>query len=182
MIKSCEKLFAQFINDFPKLGCLSEYKFAQFNPHLKRYFGNLGKKSGYVSYWTSKETSEYLVDLCWYVENQTGEWMELALEQELSSDDIEEVKSDFYKLLDVKAFLKIGIFRPKKAERYKILELFQELISRHKIRNPEERYLTILMFWHSSRDPHPNKLEISGHEFDFLGNRTDLGTEFYDWE
>jgi hypothetical protein len=74
---------------------------------------------------------------------------QLALESELSGQDIDSVKDDFWKLTDVKAYTKIGIFAPKLKDRQKVLDELSALVAHHGIRIPEEKYLNAY-FCHES--------------------------------
>lgn len=179
----CEELFKRFLTDFQALECLKKDYIQYFTSDLLTYFHKLGQTLGYKTYGSynpSPEGTEYLVDQCWYVEGQSGIWMELALEQELSYDTLDSIKEDFEKLLDIKAFVKVGIFIPRKPEREDVLKLMQELIVRHMINIPGEQYLIIFLTYRS--DVKPKSLEIEGHKFDFLGNRESLGSRLYPWE
>ena len=96
--------------------------------------------------------------------------MELALESELSGQDVESIKDDFYKLTDVKACTKVGIFAPKLRDKQKVLDELSALVAHHGIRIPEEKYLIILILYHGKAEEEKQRIEIAGYEINYLGD------------
>lgn len=180
-------MFKDFCETFQKENWLSKcYYLHDFGPHILKFFYIRGKNEGlepHVKETIAKGSSEYLVDLCWttgyYDKKAVGYWIELALESELGDQSRDGIWHDFIKLMDVKANLKVGIFRPSKREREEILEMFRDEIDGHRIKNPQEQYLIIFLFHRP--DTKPTKLEISGYRFDYLGNYEEIGTELFPW-
>jgi len=97
------------------------------------------------SYQVNLISNEYLVDLCWCFSDkyEKAYWIELALESELSGQDVDSIRYDFWKLVDVKAYTKVGIFAPKLKDWQKVLDELSALVAHHGIRIPEEKYLII---------------------------------------
>ena len=123
-------------------------------------------------------TNEYLVDLCWTFENRKGYWMELALESELSkSQNFDAIQWDFYKLIDIKAFTKIGIFSPKLSERDDVINEIESAIAVSGIRFPFERYLIILILYHGASEKESERIEIKGYEINNMGDSKEIGSK-----
>ena len=57
-----------------------------------------------------KSDGEYLVDLAWEQKGDDEYYLELVLESELSDSEIDDFLYDFYKIVDLKAHIKVGIF------------------------------------------------------------------------
>jgi len=76
---------------------------------IKEFFADYGTDLGYEVKYTSTYKKEYLVDLVWQV-NIPNRYIYLALESELSKRK-KEILYDFQKLLDIKSYKKIGIFK-----------------------------------------------------------------------
>jgi hypothetical protein len=89
---------------------------------IKEYFGNLGKAMGYKPIITSADTKEYLVDIVWVCE-KPDRYLSLAMGSELSERK-SDILEDFTKLVDIKAHLKIGLFRTLFVQTK--IELFQK--------------------------------------------------------
>jgi len=173
-----DQLFKDFCDAFRRQNWQSKCDdFPELTPYILSYFREKGEKEGF-------ESHDYLVDKCWttgyYDKNAVGYWIELAMESELSSQSRGGIWEDFVKLMDVKANIKVGVFRPAKAQREEILDMLRDELDCHRIKNPQEEYLIILLFYRT--DKTPVRLEISGYRFDYLGNYEKIGSELLPWE
>lgn len=182
------KFFRDFLIHFKtRTGCLDLQECSEMNRPLLEYFSDLGEEKGFRVWLTEKrkrrksKTQEYLIDLCWDVESEEGLWLEMAMEIELSEHSFDAIKYDFEKLTDIKAFLKVGIFAPYKKDYDRILPMCEDLISRHKIKVPEERYLVILLRPFKKHGGSNWYLEASGFLFDNKGIHQEIGTKRYFW-
>ena len=131
--RSCKNLFKLFLREFPSMKLDWETSWNEWTIKLLTFFAELGKFYDFEVYLTPKcgvltsnkeNTSEYLVDLSWCFEDEKkrAEWIELALESELSSQDIDEIMYDFSKLVEIKSYVKVGIFAPKLSDRDTLIE------------------------------------------------------------
>jgi len=127
----------------------------------------------------NEQSSEYIVDLCWCLEDEyeRAYWMELALESELSSQDIDSIKYDFWKLTDIKAYTKVGIFAPKLRDRQKVLEELVALVAHHGTRAPTEKYLVIPILYRGKAEEETQRIEIAGYEVNHLGDLKLIGSK-----
>jgi len=174
-LRSPEVLFDLFIKEFPKFN-LEWGNWTEWTGKLLGFFTKLGKQYGYevrmkTGILPKKETSEYLVDLCWVgVFKKHAAWIELALEEELSYDDMESISEDFSKVVDLKAYTKIGIFRPKLAEKEDVLQDLRHLVTYSEPKIPTERYLVILILNHGKTEKKAQRIEVMGYELNYLGD------------
>ena len=92
----------------------------------------------------SRGQGEYLVDLCWWQEkDETGHYcLQLILESEWNCAK-DELLQDFYKLIDIKAALKIWICSWGENQVKERLQLACKYVSRAKYKIPGEEYLII---------------------------------------
>ena len=176
--RSCKELSDAFI-EFCKKNNLSitqgnEYTSSQ----ILGYWSDLGVKEGF-NIWVQNRyskgtTREYLVDLCWCFEydNILDYWVELALESEISSKSIEGIEYDFYKLIDIKSFTKVGIFSPKKRDVEEYLKNLSEIIAYSGIKIPYENYLIIFLIDQGVREH--LRLEIKTYHLNYQGEITPL--------
>jgi len=187
-LRSCETLFSLFLNYYPrmKIGWGDDWK--KWTANILTFFAELGKFYGYQVYlkpdygvrnMDNEEPSEWLVDLCWYFETQffTAHWIELALESELSNQTIEGILYDFWKLADIKAFMKVGIFVPKLRDKEKLLKELVAVVAQHGIRIPVEKYLIILILYHGKVEDETKRIEIEGYEINYLGDLKRIGSK-----
>lgn len=116
---------------------------------VKCYFFEKGQQLGFKAEATRSiegcGEGEYLVDVCWWKESlvPTPEyWLELILESEWLKD-IQSVQDDFYKLIDIKAFIKVWVCSwsdPVFDERRVLLSKW---VSQARFKLPEEQYLIL---------------------------------------
>lgn len=177
-LRSPKVLFGLFTEEFPRLN-LEWGNWTEWTNKLLGFFAKLGKKYGYYVYTRpgilqKEETSEYLVDLCWTAGFKRHAWVELALEEEISYYDIESITDDFAKVVDLKAYTKVGIFAPRLAEREEVLRSLKDLITYSEPKIPNERYLVILILNHGKREKETRRIEIAGYEIDYLGDSMEI--------
>ena len=173
-LRSPKVLFDLFIKEFPKFD-LEWKNWTEWTNRLLGFFAKLGKKSGYGIYLKSgilpkEKEGEYLVDLCWVGEFKEHIWIELALEEELSYHDIDSITEDFWKIVDLKAYTKVGIFAPRLAEREEALESLRSIVAYSEIKIPTERYLVIFFLYHGKAEKKDQRIEIVGYEINYLGD------------
>jgi len=177
-IRSCDSLSTKFLSDFPVLWEKTEN--IDLTSVLLDYWANLGYKNGYVIFTQQKFFSdsegEYLVDLCWSYEDedQYDYWIELALESEVSDDSLDGMKYDFYKIVDVKAYTKVGIFYPLLKDKDEFLNSLSKIVAFHGIKNPLENYLIILLVDHGAKEDPKKRVEVSTYKMDYNGKLTKL--------
>jgi hypothetical protein len=180
-LRSCKFLFNAFIEAFPEMKLSWQDNWDTWTSSILNFFAELGKFYKYQIYVDKKYgilnldnevSNEYLVDLCWCFldKYEKANWIELALESELSGQDIDSIKDDFWKLTDVKAYTKIGIFAPKLKDRQKVLDELSALVAHHGIRIPDEKYLIILILYHGKAEEEKQRIEIAGYEINHLGD------------
>lgn len=185
--RSCQVLFSLFIDNFPSFKVDWEKDWGEWTKQILTFFAELGKKYLYHVYLDpqygvldleKEPTEEYMVDLCWTFEDECmrGYWMELALESELSAQDLGSIMWDFYKLIDIKAFMKIGICAPKLSERDKVIREMESAVSVSGIKSPFERYLLILILYHGAPEKESERIEIKGYEINYLGDLKEIGS------
>jgi len=110
------------------------------------FFSELGEKKGFISHYSPKAggDKEYLVDLVWKI-NSPKRWLQMALESEISSPTPKGILEDFEKLVDIKAYLKVGIFKIDAKKEDEVLEEMLELLNKQMIVGPKEDYLIVFM-------------------------------------
>lgn len=173
-LRSPEILFNLLIKEFPKFN-LEWGNWTEWTSKLLGFFANLGRKYGYhvdvkSGILPKEETSEYLVDLCWTGSFGRHAWIELALEEELSYCDIESITDDFAKIVDLKAYTKVGIFVPRLAEWEEVLQSLKDMIAYSEPKIPNERYLVIFVLDHGKKEKKAKRIEIVGYEINYLGD------------
>lgn len=187
-LRSCEFLFLLFLKGYSEMKLDWNDDWKEWTSNILTFFAELGKFYGYQIYLnpvfgvlnlSNEQSSEYIVDLCWCLEDEyeRAYWMELALESELSSQDIDSIKYDFWKLTDIKAYTKVGIFAPKLRDRQKVLEELVALVAHHGIRAPTEKYLIILILYHGKAEAETQRIEIAGYEVNHLGDLKLIGSK-----
>jgi hypothetical protein len=162
----------------------------EWTRRILSFFAELGKYYDYQIYLKpsigvtdldNNRTSEYLVDLCWSFEDERDRafWIELALESELSSQNINSIRYDFQKLTDVKSFIKVGIFGPRLRDKQEVLDMIRILVSQHGIQVSTEKYLVILLIYHGKTETESKRIEVSGYEITYSGDiREIVSTRF----
>lgn len=185
--RSSEFLFELFLKKYSILKFSWKENWDEWSKKIFTFFGELGKDRCYEIFLNPKygikdlhanETSEYLVDLCWEKQGETS--LELALESELSSaNDIESIMWDFNKLMDVKAFIKVGICSPLLRDRSTLMEEISRNLARHLISVPTERYLFILIIDHGKKELETQRIEIEGWAVNYLGELKKLGSKYF---
>jgi hypothetical protein len=122
--RSCETLFNFFLKAYSEVELNWNEDWSEWTKKILGFFADFGQYYDFCVHCrpqygvvdsTETPTGEYLVDLCWCFEDEysRANWIEVALESELSYPDLDSIKYDFWKLTDIKAFVKIGIFAPK---------------------------------------------------------------------
>lgn len=143
-LRSCEFLFSVFLKSYPKMKLSWDDDWGKWTSNILTFFAELGKFYGYQIYLKpeygvlnlgNEPSTEYLVDLCWCLEDEyeRAYWMEIALESELSSQDIDSIKYDFWKLTDVNAYTKVAVFAPRLRDRQIVLEELVALVAHHEM-------------------------------------------------
>jgi len=82
---------------------------------------------------------------------------------------------DFRKLVDVKAYTKVGLFYPPLSRKEETLDALSEHIAFSGIKNPLEKYLLILMVDHGVKTDPKIRVEVSTYHIDITGERKKLG-------
>jgi len=187
-LRSCETLFDVFLKACTNMKLNWNEGWTEWSKKILVFFADLGRFYDYRVYLEpqygvldtdKKPTSEYLVDLCWSFEDEYARayWIELALESELSSQNIDSIKYDFWKLTDVKAFVKVGIFAPKLKDKKATLEEISYLVASHGIQVPTEKYLVILILNHGPTELESQRIEITGYEIDYISGLREIGSK-----
>lgn len=112
---------------------------------------------------------EYLVDLCWWKGREPGSqyWLELALESEWQPNH-DEIDHDFYKLIDLKARLKVWVCSWGARQMQVRQQELCEAVAGAMFRLPEEEYLIINMP-DGQRSELQHCLVVNGFWMDNLG-------------
>ena len=135
------------------------------------YFYHTGKDIPEVTPYSKYHTGEYLNDLVWSVEKGKGYedyvGLELALESEWGGSK-KEIMEDFYKLIDVKAYLKIMIIGRSEQSSDEIIEIMSKTIQNARMKISEEEYL-IIIFPQSSYGTEREGQLFSGWKMDSVG-------------
>jgi len=176
-----EVLFDLFIKEFPKLRLDWNKNWSEWTEKIFTFFANLGEKYRYGVYVKPGvvkgiESGEYLVDLCWVADYEPHMWMELALEEELSYTDVDSIIWDFCKIIDLKAYTKVGIFAPKLSEIDEVLQELKNTVTYSEIKVPTERYLVIFILYHGKTEKEERRIEITGYEINYLGDLRKIGS------
>ena len=118
---------------------------------------------------------EYLVDVCWWKQQNGKYWIELALESEWI-DTEDEIDGDFFKLIDLKAIRKIWVcsYGPRIYLRRK--KYLIDSVRSARFTFPGEKYL-ILNLPESMRQSEKNRLTIHTFWMDAKGQVFDLPDE-----
>ena len=187
-LRSCNFLFSLFLKAYPKMSLNWSDNWNEWTNKILTFFAELGKLYEYHVYLSpeygvldlnNEPTNEYLVDLCWSFEdeNERAFWLDLALESELSGRKVISIKEDFWKLTDVKAYTKVGIFTPFLRDKDRVLEEITSCVAHHGIRVPTERYLVILILNHGKTEIESKRIEIAGYEINYLGDLREIDSK-----
>jgi hypothetical protein len=108
----------------------------------------LGEAAGCNVYRSGKRgVKEYIVDLCWVFEPEEGVgWIQLGLESEWNMS-YDAWLEDFSKLLDLKSYEKVFIFRCLDGEQDQAFGDLAQEIALTGIKIPGETYLLIAHSW-----------------------------------
>jgi len=90
---------------------------------------------------------EYMVDMCWEKQskNEFYYYLDVAIEEEWDDmgTDKWDLLKDFCKLIDIKAYLKVFIFSPKRRNVETWIGWFTELIKNHPMKMNDEVYIVL---------------------------------------
>lgn len=152
---SPELVWKLFKDSWPSLGLNWESGRPEWTHLLLEWFRKEGKGLHFGVYPDPEVQghTEYLTDLVWCAETEIDfSWMPpglvvssgivLALESEWQPT-LSEIMSDFYKLVDVKARLKVLLCTPPESIVEDLPEHVSTVISANQLQTPEERYLVV---------------------------------------
>jgi len=145
---------------------------------IKAFFGQLGERNECVSIYTGvrPRESEYLLDLVWKVQSPRR-YLELGLESELSGNRARIMRA-FEKLLDVKANIKVGLFRLNSDIEDDIIQTMQEKMLEQAYPVQTENYLVIFLRYIIDA----NQIEIHGCKIFITGRQEDIERNCYPFE
>lgn len=130
---------------------------------IKDCFRKLAETFGYKAVLTCKDGKEYLVDIVWKRDNP-DRYLSLAMETELSERK-SAILEDFEKLVDIKAFLKVGLFRLSSSAGTKtIVDEMKKILNKQFITFSETYLVIFLSFDNSS-----GKILIVAYDLDVKG-------------
>jgi hypothetical protein len=156
-------------------------QWTQIEKGLFNVLKELGEKEGYSVYVRGVGEGEWLVDLCWcYDKEPIRKWIELACEIEWSSQDRDDIINDMCKLMDVKAYLKLGISSPKLKDKDDVITDVARFIRDHAIKLPGEQYVMVYMVYQPYVKKE-DKFNILAYSYDALGNEVFLGEKKVAW-
>ena len=137
-----EDIFTNFRDWLSRSGLAWNQTRRDWTSGIKAFFERLANGQYRVIY-TQEEETEYLVDLAWKVENP-NRYLALILESELSGVR-NDIIADFEKLTDIKAKIKIGIFKVNQRSERRIVNEMRRILSSHMIPFAGEVYIIILI-------------------------------------
>lgn len=177
-IRSCEDLSKTFLKKYPKFKWKFKNKIGALTENILSFWSDLGEEYEFTVYKKGKDNHEYLLDLCWSFESgdRPDIWMELGLESELSNNSLEGIKQDFWKLVDVKSYTKVGIFSPKLGDKDEVIELLTQIVTFSGIKIPVEKYLIIFIIDHGVKENPKKRTEICTYQINYLGELKHLKT------
>lgn len=130
---------------------------------IKGCFQKLGMTFGYEPILTSIDKKEYLVDIVWKFTNY-DRYLSLAMESELSKRN-DAILEDFEKLVDIKAYLKVGLFHLRtNTATMPIIDEMKTILNKQHI-TFNETYLVIFL----SYDDKSEKILIGAYDLDVKG-------------
>lgn len=115
---------------------------------------------------------QYLVDLCWWKEQNEQYWLELILESEWQSAK-EEIEQDFYKLVDVKSRLKVWICSWGENQMQARRSELSTIVAKARFRFPEEEYL-VLNIPDSQKAEYKDSIIVNGFWMNCFGKPNPL--------
>ena len=116
--------------------------------------------------------SEYLVDLCWWKEQDGRYWLELVLESEWQPSK-GEIEQDFYKLVDVKARLKVWVCCWGERQMQACQPSLSQAVSKARFKFPEEEYL-IINLPYSEKPEYTDCVVVEGFWMNWQGQQSPL--------
>lgn len=131
---------------------------------IKQFFKALGSTEGFNVIFTESGVSEYLLDLVW-MQYSPRRFIQLGLESEMSGN-LKRCIRAFGKLVDAKAFIKVGIFRSGSTVRDRWFQKFRQIVVDHMIPIPNEIYLVIFL----SFDHGQSKITITCYLLKYTGS------------
>ncbi|MDD5449938.1 MAG: hypothetical protein PHO42_05005 [Candidatus Omnitrophica bacterium] len=143
MLKA-EEIYTKFQEDWKELGSKLSWGDGGNTSWTNEILGYF-RREGRLTYQFKSDDYEYLLDLVWYKGGKEYEdyyGLELALESEWGGS-LGEIMDDFYKLTDVKAFLKVMIVGRSEYSTDKMIEIMSKTVKNSK-KLPEEEYLVII--------------------------------------
>jgi hypothetical protein len=143
--RELNELLDKFINDFPSLKLKWDMPDKEWTKRIFDYFAKLGKDDGF-RVWYENNPSEYMVDMCWVYNPDKSDlnWIEVAFEIELSRD-LDSIVDEISKLVDIKAYSKVLLCKPKVDEIEEMMSEASKMIRYNPLRFPEEHYLLIMI-------------------------------------
>ena len=178
-----EELYTNFCDNFKGI-CKStpDTDHEELCRNINNYFYNLGLDNNCAVYTKPHVVKQgkqgFLVDLCWAQEKGDDYGLELALESEWGSSK-SQIMDDFYKLMVLKAFIKLMIIGRFQQEINSLLEAMSKTIQNSSVKYPGEEYL--IVFFPDGYKPKPNikKGQIFvGYKISFQGKLQPLKPYF----
>ena len=129
LIQELQQCIIDCSNNIESNKILGDYEWTR---QIKSFIGRLGISKGYKVCASSHEQdfeNEWLYDLVWYKENDTGFLIDVPLVVESEwKQNLKDIKFDFEKLLLANSGLKLMICNSKEKHKQSILNYFQEAI------------------------------------------------------
>lgn len=130
---------------------------------IKGCFQQLATSFGYKPVLTCIDKKEYLTDIVWKCD-YPDRYLALAMESELSKR-VSAILEDFEKLVDIKAYLKIGLFHLGTNTAVKpIIDKMKGILNRQ-VMTFSESYLVIFL----SYDNSSRKIHVDAYDLDVKG-------------
>ena len=132
------------------------------NPPLFSCLRRLGRSAGYTV-WARRHGGEFLWDIVWSYEPETARryWLELVGEIELSDQDPDSLITDFYKVLDAKARLKVFLCAsPTSKGVGGICDEIDWAVSHQLFRLPEERLIAVVLDYNGRTGTYPCRIRL----------------------
>ena len=144
-----EELYTNFCDNFKGI-CTStpDTDHEELCRNINHYFYDLGLKNDLAVYTKPHIVKQgkqgFLVDLCWASKKNSEDCygLDLALESEWGSSR-DQIMDDFYKLMVMKAFIKLMVIGRFQQEINSLLEAMCKTIQNSSVKYPEEEYLII---------------------------------------
>lgn len=178
---NAKEIYEQFCGDWKIIGSDLPWDAGakSWTKRIFQYFFDEGKKRNFGVYANTsviaEAKGEYIVDLCWSNEEKDKYYgLELAMESEWNPSE-EEILADFYKLVDIKSYLKIMIISVQEEKIIGIINKMSSMVSEGKIKLPNEEYLTIIFTGDFERAGN-ERIGISGFRMDNGGRYDKLPT------